>query len=233
MCLVSCGKQETELNGEIFIATNGRENIKLGAVEISLIPEKDIKPFIDSKANEDEIKRAKEEYEKIKQKSVDSSARFERAEKKYREQKVSLELNTADSVEEFAKGFETLNDMRWSSSEIAETRKQAASDSFTATASLQRLNELTGAERYFTDIPSAIIKTTSNSDGKFSLKIAENGKYALAARTQRIVGDKVEMYYWLIWIEADGMPKSIILSNNNLITGDSLDSLVKIIEYAE
>ncbi|HET6975222.1 MAG TPA: hypothetical protein VFI24_02780 [Pyrinomonadaceae bacterium] len=41
--------REIDLHGEVFIVTNGRQNIKLGLVEITAIPEGQIQPFVEKK----------------------------------------------------------------------------------------------------------------------------------------------------------------------------------------
>lgn len=230
-CL-SCGKQETEISGEVFVATNSSENIKLGAVEISVITEKDIKPFIESKKNDSEIEKAKADYEKAKQKSSETLAKLQKIGKKYDEQNVSLErIKRSEDLYELSKGFEVLNDMKWSADDYDKTKLQADKDIVDAAACLERLNNLASPERYFTDMPEAITKTISNSDGKFSLKILEKGKYTIVAKTQRMIGTKTEFYYWLVWVEADGTSKTILLNNNNLTNSGSPDSLIKTTEY--
>src|SRR5688572_670307 len=41
--------RETEVRGEVFIVTKGRQNIKLGLVEVTALPEEKIRPFIEKK----------------------------------------------------------------------------------------------------------------------------------------------------------------------------------------
>ncbi len=46
LCFSSC-KKETEVSGEVFIVTKGAENIKLGGVSVSVIPENLVKGHIE------------------------------------------------------------------------------------------------------------------------------------------------------------------------------------------
>src|SRR3982751_1188456 len=51
LLLTSCAvfKSEVELKGNVFIVTNGAQNVKLGLVEVRTIPEGDFKKFLDKK----------------------------------------------------------------------------------------------------------------------------------------------------------------------------------------
>jgi hypothetical protein len=82
-------------------------------------------------------------------------------------------------------------------------------------------------EFYFGDLPHGIAKATSDSEGKFSMKIPSKGRVALAARTSRQLLDDKEEYYWLVWTSLGvSDSKNIILSNNNLATKSSSDSVL-------
>ena len=53
----------------------------------------------------------------------------------------------------------------------------------------------------------------------------------LAAHATRQVLSKAENYYWLVPVSLDGqLGKRIFLSNDNLATSDSKDSLVHVVE---
>lgn len=103
---------------------------------------------------------------------------------------------------------------------------------------LQRGNEILqskqvryeSANSYFEDVnfPQGVATTTTDAEGKFTLKLPKFGRYALAARAERSVINKTEEYNWLVWINAsDSNPNNIKLSNDNLTDANSLDSLIK------
>ena len=45
----SCGSRRGQLKGEVFIVTKGGENIKLGLVEVTVVPETDIGAAIEKR----------------------------------------------------------------------------------------------------------------------------------------------------------------------------------------
>src|SRR5882724_393578 len=64
--LISCDSNSPgELNGQVFIVTKGADSVKLGLVEVTAIPEKDVVAFIaKKKAGVDKEKDAlKKKYE--------------------------------------------------------------------------------------------------------------------------------------------------------------------------
>jgi len=76
------------------------------------------------------------------------------------------------------------------------------------------------------DLPEGIAKATTDADGKFSMKLPNTGKFALAAHSQRRVFDSTEQYYWLVWVSIDAeQAKQVMLTNQNLMGEDSPDSV--------
>ena len=232
LCLISCGKKETEISGEVFVVTQGAGNYKLGLVEISAIPEKDIQPFVTALQlkEAEEIKTAQAAYDKAKKDTDSAIAVYSRSVNKYTEQSNYVDtLKNSDhlSGEDLNKGFKTLNDMNWTEDENNKNKKAAESSNEALLKAKIDLLNAESPERYFTDLPKAITTSTTNSDGKFSLKIPLAGKYALFAKSTRKVGDKNELYYWIVTINANGQPQNLILSNNNTTDSGSPDSLIK------
>src|SRR5262245_23458221 len=80
VCLVSCGSKETEINGEVFIVTEGAGSYKFGLVEVSVFPEKEITPYLETKNAE--IQPFKDEYERLKLQSIQDSGALKTAESK-------------------------------------------------------------------------------------------------------------------------------------------------------
>lgn len=78
-------------------------------------------------------------------------------------------------------------------------------------------------------VNKVIVKATSDSDGKFSITIPAKGKYALLARASRQLLDKTEKYDWFLYVsfEDNNSPKNIMLSNNNLISSDDPNVIIK------
>ena len=55
----SCGKSETELSGEVFVVTKGAGTYKLGLVEVTAIPEKEIKEYLAVREKQQTILKSK------------------------------------------------------------------------------------------------------------------------------------------------------------------------------
>jgi hypothetical protein len=84
---------------------------------------------------------------------------------------------------------------------------------------------------YFASLPPALASVKTDADGKFSILVDREGTLVLAASASRRLVKKTENYYWLITVSLDGQPsKRIFLSNDNLATSDSKDSLVHVVE---
>ncbi len=154
------GHASGQLNGQVFIATKGGLNVKLGQVEVVLIPVKRVSPWIHHKAE-----------------VIDSeSARLKNS------------VNPDD---------------------------------------MKALVHLFDADFYFEDLPRPDFSALTDADGKFSMKVPRNGKYIVAARARRSVGEEEEKYAWLFDFSMDGAPdKTIMLSNNNLTTTGAPGNIV-------
>lgn len=81
---------------------------------------------------------------------------------------------------------------------------------------------------YFDALPTSVAKTTTDANGKFSLKVPASRKYILAARGSRLITNRTEKYYWLIKVDAAKDTQQIVLSNNNQVGSDSPESAVTI-----
>jgi len=79
---------------------------------------------------------------------------------------------------------------------------------------------------YFVNLPTYTATAQTDSNGQFLIKLPKTGKYAIAAKGTINSDGKVEKYYWLIWVNADGDFKRINLSNNNTIYSPSFDQVL-------
>jgi hypothetical protein len=90
----------------------------------------------------------------------------------------------------------------------------------------KELIKAAGYERIFTSLPTPTLTAQTDPEGKFSFSIPKEGRYAIAAKgTRKFVYDE-DHYYWLLWVNADGTPKKIILNNSNMPDAGSLDSVI-------
>jgi len=79
--------REIDLHGEVFIVTNGRQNIKLGLVEITAVPEEQIQRFVEKKLTAINL-----EYSKYKSLEQSNSAQMENAQRAVDSSKTQYDL---------------------------------------------------------------------------------------------------------------------------------------------
>src|SRR5215204_2425856 len=91
-----------------------------------------------------------------------------------------------------------------------------------------RRQQLTSAEHFLKDLPSAIASATTDADGKFTLAIPRDVRYGIVARASRGSDDEEQTYVWFVWISLDGEPtKRLVLNNDNIVGAGSRDSALQ------
>jgi hypothetical protein len=210
VCLASCSSSTT-VTGEVFVVTAGAGNYKLGLVHIEAVPEKDMLEFfanlpkVDHSADADRLKAAQAELDEAKQQVL---------------------LADQKAMKQQAAGnLDKLDDYRLALDE-AERAKYAVYQAERRVSEADRaMTEVLGPESYFGLIPPGVASSTTDSDGKYKLIIPRKGRYMIVARASRRAGGSDENYYWANWINADGQPQSLTLSNNN--EAGPIDSIKK------
>jgi hypothetical protein len=66
---------------------------------------------------------------------------------------------------------------------------------------------------YMDKLPTPLASSKTDADGRFTMKLPQ-GKYAIAASATREVLSSTESYYWLVWVDATGPERSLMLSND-------------------
>lgn len=200
------------LDGEVFIVTRGAQNIKLGLVQVRVLP---------YEATENSIAKTRPEVE---QQSARLLSKVDAARKvlalakskrraAYAKSKAATDYNTFEQgVDQFALAGKA---MRADAKIIDLLEKQVRSWNLGAL--------------YFANLPPPLASVKTDEDGKFSIKLDRNTTIVLAAHATRLVFDKTEQYYWLVAVSLDGqLTKRIFLSNDNLITFESKDSPIHV-----
>lgn len=226
LLMVSCGKQETpkkatsanpptpaapsteapkpnvNISGQVFVVTQGKENIKLALVEVGAIPEKDITQSIMSKHSTglEQQKELKTKLESAKKSANAASASYARAKRKS-EEAFRHVLDGGDYVD--AVGEELKLEGPAESKNSNYKRIKANFDYFDS------------PNYYFESLPTSIAISKTDADGKFSLSLPA-GKYAIAATSSRNVVNHTELYYWLVLVDTSSPNQSLMLSNDNL-----------------
>jgi hypothetical protein len=131
----------------------------------------------------------------------------------------------AQKADQIAVQLDTAN------SDVESKRSSLSSAKSASDGQLKKVLELLTDEQLFKGVPWDGPKALTNSDGQFSLRLASNKRYVIAAKAQRRVFDSTEQYYWLIWVALEGEePKRVMLTNNNLMGTDSADAVFKLKE---
>jgi hypothetical protein len=206
----SGGKSLGRLDGQVFIVTQGGENVKLGLVEVRVLPYDETTASIARTRPE-----AQREIEQL-------------------QSQLNAARNAVDSAVAKAKAASAEYVQR--ASDAAFNRMMATHDDAmsaeNAFYSLQdRVRSWNPASTYFANLPTALTSATTDADGQFSVRIDRNGEFVLAAQDTRLVFGHTEEYYWLVAVSLGGSSsKKIFLSNDNLTTSDSKDSLLHAVE---
>ena len=76
-------------------------------------------------------------------------------------------------------------------------------------------------EFYLSDpLPAPHMKTVTDADGKFELRLPRKGRFSVFARATRKVGSESENYAWFFWLPTATDDTPLLLSNNNLVFAD-------------
>ncbi len=240
-CLIlifACSKPETVINGEAFVVTKGAGNYKLGLLEISVIPEKAMLSHLQLKNNDAAIAVAKKEFDAAKLASDLSSQSLGKTLQKVDQKGQEYDATSAafsegdPTMDKLSSLTNRFNDYNWSVNEMNSVKKKADDDRAALEKATSKLNNLSSRSSYFEGLPPALLTVTSNSDGKFSFKLPPGpGRYAVVAHATRKISDIDEVYYWAVWIDADGTEQTLFLSNNNLTTSQSATSAISAAIY--
>jgi hypothetical protein len=220
---INCGPRRGQLKGEVFIVTKGGENIKLGLVEVTIISETEINAAIEKKkaAVDPKLVELRSEYDKATAEYNSIHQTYQRAKGNYdKSSQRAMDAIISDNYEQAAKTRDY-----WSGEQMRLLRPDQEAESKQSQAKW-RLDHFPTAEYFFESLPQAFGKTITNSNGEFTFELPVVGKFALAAHAERQMPE--EKYYWLVWVSLDGQPsKTVLLSNHNVMTSDSAESVTK------
>lgn len=190
-----CSRPAT-LTGQLFVVTKGRDNVKLGLVEVIAVPEQQLKAFQDEK-----VKALLAEYDA-------ALLKFRPCKEAMSKMKQVAEAERA-----------TL---------LADYKKNCAEE---FGRNLDRMGELAQGSPFLEALPTNDASTTkTDADGRYTLTLLRGARYAIAARAERTVPgqDKPEQYRWLLWAQMDGEKNQLLLSNDNMMTENPADAVVRL-----
>jgi hypothetical protein len=222
-------KSDITIDGEVFIVTKGGQSIKLGLVEVALIPMATLKPYIDRKTTEmaNELARIQSEID-----ATNQAIRRLETEQKTARQKLEESERNRHPV-----NYSNINEVEFKTAEDAYLLayhqywhvKHIFDEAKSKRLQLQsETRQFDSGISYFYKLPIPIRTTKTDSDGKFRLLVPASDRYAIAATVSRLGGDDAEQYYWLIQIDPkDGRNQKFMLSNDNTIASKGTRLLIR------
>jgi hypothetical protein len=197
--------QDGELTGEIFIVTKNGLTYALDAVAVSAIPEDLAVEHVEKKQRERDIESQKLQFE------IDGMT-------------AALEIAQAEEG-----GLWNILQVDETNSQKAAIWRLAYNKTKSIAKELEKLQaqreHLMSSEFFFDGLPSAISMARTDADGKFSLVIPRQGRYAIAARGPRNTFRDAEPE-WFVWVSLEGeTSKRIALTNENVLDANPDDLL--------
>jgi len=193
--------EERVLQGQVFVVTNAGESVKLGLVEVAGYPRDQIEEMI---------------------KETDASLSRARSETATMMSEVAKALLRSKALEErLQEAWLHGDDMSTHSAAYAahETAETKSTDLDLLNLRLERLDHFLHSSRpYFDVFPKALVRTKTDADGRFTLRLPDGRQSVVAATAERLAGSKTELYSWVVLAESDVNSGFITLSNDNMAT---------------
>jgi hypothetical protein len=198
---------DLSVDGEVFFVKKDGERIQLELVEVVLIPMETLTPYIESRTAKRMNGLA----------ALAPQIKAGEAEVELWQHEVKSRYNALMK--------DVLND---SKKKKLHSAYEARLDAVRKLAKLKRQAErLMSGAFYFESLPSPLRRAKTNSAGRFRLLAPASGSYAIAAQASRHLVKEVERYYWLLKIDPKaGATQSIMLSNDNMTSSKSVNSLI-------
>lgn len=241
--------ENISLEGEVFIATRGGGNIKLGLVSVTLVPLDEALDYLEGMREtsihsitqrKKDIATAKEEFER----QVESAKEARLRQRPLDERQLKLvEDQILEHFEKFSEAVRADKDQakyfKWveEKSELEKRRDDLThkiyDEPFLPDHAREQQIKIQALELdlgfsysgdwWFSKLPSGINSVKTDSNGIFKIQIPSSGNYVIAAKASRQISERTEDYYWLVRIKLplDSQSK-ILLSNHNLFSLDDV-----------
>jgi hypothetical protein len=211
------------LSGQAFVATKGRENVKLGAMQVLLFARDAIdallpglKAYADFKLAQSPLNATQTATQQAEMVEEQAALRAKANWEAYQQAQYSNDARNAANAAKVE-------------ANAAHVSANAARERYAD--ALAQLHVYTSAEFYFIRLQFPIQTTETDADGRFTFKVPQSGEFVIAAHTQRKLLDETETYYWLQPVSLRGTQQQVQnLSNNNLTTTLGTSSLIHTID---
>ena len=192
--LGGCGSDKSEaeadvvVEGQVFVVTKSRENIKMGLVPIHVVSDEQFKIIASELAQQIMVFRVEGAQQK-----ANENAKEELAKELMSLEKPELSIPVLKALMEEA---------------VLPIAKNTGQNRFTPSEGLDFSTEL-----LFSKLPPAVVKT--DADGRF--KILFKPKVWVIAQAARSVGEKSENHLWIVPVESpkEGLASPLLISNDS------------------
>ena len=200
-----------KIRGQVFIATNGGQNIKLGLVDVSAYTSSDFEKKINSIA---ELGREMRKNllaisnDRL-QKFSDLDAEFKKFESEY--QAASLAYFSNKNDEQARDRYADLGIRRSGANSPADLLESARLE---LNSSLHAIDGTKKLGFYTQKLKGPVDSGKSDADGNFELTLPA-GKYVFVANAKRMISGENEFYDWIVKVNVNSQTKRIMLGNDN------------------
>lgn len=221
LAATGCGAAEGDLFGDVFVVTKGGENVKLGLVEVRAISEDAMRAFLSTQKHRADSARGavQAEYERAKRVLDSTNAvldGFRASNSNFDSWVAEYSIGSTDAAT-FA---ESATRAAWATG--LEGYRAASRRMDVIRPTYERWSTI---EYYLDGLPPAEQSAKTDADGRFVLHLKRGKRYALVARAQREVGEKTEVYDWVVWTSLGSNPGGrVMLSNDSMLSPDDLES---------
>lgn len=207
---------DVQIQGQVFIVTRGGSNIKLALIALAAFSEEDLLAQFTRTAEAEramrisagaELQKAKDELAAAEQDSAALRARS----RSNLDQRLAARAR-GDFAAQRAGDAEYVEIMRL---EFSDAKKLAAAKAAVQDSS-HSLAELLSPRHFITKLAGARATTKSDADGNFAITVPP-GPHVLVATGKRLVGERTEMYEWMVRVDATKPGQRIMLSNDNMV----------------
>jgi formylglycine-generating enzyme required for sulfatase activity len=204
--LPACSKKPVDVSGQIFVVTKGRENIKMGGVEVRVIPDGEFRTMA-----------------KVTMLWMQEEVRAEAA-RKADSTLLTAFINEVLAMEKAAPALiPELSVMRKMIVEESGVSKSLLDPALSGRLSLRGIKKLISGG-------ASTLSVTTDADGRFT--VPTTGKTWFIANGQREVGKETEEYLWVKSFEPQaGVPNSTLTISNSADL-DSEDDLYSVLSGA-
>ena len=203
------------IEGHMLISATDGLNYEPAFVEVRLYPLAQLKPYLERRSSE-----ASAKFEELKTQIDVAEANKERLRKASDAAFDAYVQAAVDAPDKAA--------LERASAEAKKTRETATNTYYHL---MQSREDLLSGAFYLADLPKTAEITQTDGQGRFAFDVRTEGEFAVVAGVQRQENDSTKHYYWFVPVSVASEPtKTVLLSNNNLSSQGSADSLVLTID---